>query len=261
MTDLPFFQVDAFADRPFTGNPAAVMPLDQWLSDETMQAIAAENNLAETAFLVPSDRDDADYDLRWFTPTVEVDLCGHATLASAHVVPFDERIRFATRSGILTVEKREGKYWLDLPAGTVEPGTEPGLLDALGLPETTPCFLGRGGNGAAIALLADEEAVRAVDPDFRALKAYDRLVMVTAPGDTTDVVSRVFAAYHGIDEDPVTGSAHGSLVPFWANRLGRDRFTAFQASKRGGHVECELQGCRVILGGQCVTVIEGRFQL
>ena len=261
MTELPFFQVDAFADRPFAGNPAAVVPLEEWLPDETMQAIAAENNLAETAFLVPAGRDDADYDLRWFTPTVEVDLCGHATLASAHVVPFDERVRFATRSGILTVEKGDGKYWLDLPSGSVETGTQPGLLAALSLPEGTPCFLGRGGNGAAIALLADEAAVRAVDPDFRALKAYDRLVMVTAPGDTTDVVSRVFAAYHGIDEDPVTGSAHGSLVPFWAKRLGRDRFTAFQASKRGGHLDCELRADRVVLGGTCVTIVEGRFRL
>ena len=261
MIDLPFFQVDAFAAKAFEGNPAAVMPLDQWLPDEIMQMIAAENNLAETAFLVPSQREDADYDLRWFTPTVEVDLCGHATLASAHALPFDGRIRFATRSGVLTVEKRDGKLWLDLPAGTVEPGTEPGLLAALGLPEGTPCFLGRGGNGAAIALLTDEAAVLAVDPDFRALKAYDRLVMVTAPGGSTDVVSRVFAAYHGIDEDPVTGSAHGSLVPFWASRLGRNRFTAFQASKRSGHLDCELQGDRVILGGTCLTVIEGRFRI
>lgn len=261
MTGLPFFQVDAFAERPFEGNPAAVMPLEEWLPDATMQAIAAENNLAETAFLVPSERDDADYDLRWFTPTVEVDLCGHATLASAHVLPFERSIRFATRSGILTVERRDGLLWLDLPAGTVEPGTEPGLLAALGLPEDTPCFLGRGGNGAAIALLKDEAAVRAVDPDLRALKAYDRLVMVTAPGETTDIVSRVFAAFHGIDEDPVTGSAHGSLVPFWAQRLGRTHITAFQASKRGGRLECELRGDRVVLGGTCVTVIEGRFRI
>jgi PhzF family phenazine biosynthesis protein len=261
MIDLPFVQVDAFAAKAFEGNPAAVMPLDQWLPDEIMQLIAAENNLAETAFLVPSQRDDADYDLRWFTPTVEVDLCGHATLASAHVMPFDARIRFATRSGVLSVERRDGKLWLDLPAGSVEPGAEAGLLEALGLPDDTPCFLGRGGNGAAIALLADEAAVLAVDPDFRALKAYDRLVMVTAPGDATDFVSRVFAAFHGIDEDPVTGSAHGSLVPFWANRLGRNRFTAFQASKRGGHLDCELRADRVILGGTCVTVIEGRFRL
>ena len=261
MMDLPFFQVDAFAAKAFEGNPAAVMPLDQWLPDEIMQMIAAENNLAETAFLVRSQRDNAEYDLRWFTPTVEVDLCGHATLASAHVLPFESRIRFATRSGILAVEKRDGKLWLDLPAGIVEPGTEPGLLEALGLPEDTPCFLGRGGNGAAIALLDDEASVRAVDPDFRALKSYDRLVMVTAGGDSTDVASRVFAAYHGIDEDPVTGSAHGSLVPFWADRLGRDRFTAVQASKRGGHLDCELRDDHVVLGGTCVNVIEGRFRL
>lgn len=263
MTSLPFFQVDAFVvgGRALTGNPAAVMPLEAWLPDELMQAIALENNLSETAFLVPSERGDADYDLRWFTPTVEVDLCGHATLASAHVLPFETSIRFATRSGILTVEKRDGLLWLDLPAGTVKPGTEPGLLDALGLPEDTPCFLGRGGNGAAIVLLSDEAAVRAVDPDFRALKAYDRLVMVTASGSATDVVSRVFAAWHGIDEDPVTGSAHGSLVPFWAKRLGRERFTAFQASKRGGRLECERRRQRVLLGGTCVTVIEGTFEI
>ena len=261
MTNTPFFQVDAFVTGPLTGNPAAVMPLDQWLDDRLMQAIAAENNLAETAFLVPSARDDADYDLRWFTPTVEVDLCGHATLASAHILLTGDRIGFSTRSGILTVERRDNLLWLDLPAGTVEQGSEPGLLDAIGLPATLPTFLGRGGNGAAIALLDNEAAVRAVDPDFRALKAFDRLVMVTAPGEDSDIVSRVFAAYHGIDEDPVTGSAHGSLVPFWAARLGRPRFDAIQASKRGGHLQCELRGDRVIVGGRCNTVITGNFQL
>ena len=256
------FQVDAFAGRAFEGNPAAVMPLDAWLPDATMQAIAAENNLAETAFTVESARADADYDLRWFTPTVEVDLCGHATLASAHVLIGDGAIRFSTRSGILTVTRGAGDLLnLDLPAFAVEPGTEPGLLDALALPADTATYLGRGGNGAAIALLTDEAAVRAVAPDFRALRSIDRLVIVTAPGDTTDIASRVFAAYHGIDEDPVTGSAHAALVPFWAERLGRNQFTAFQASNRGGHVECEFAGDRVILGGRCVTVIEGQFHL
>ena len=261
MTLLPFFQVDAFASRALEGNPAAVIPLTEWLSDATMQAIAAENNLSETAFTVPSDSDDADYDLRWFTPTVEVDLCGHATLASAHILLNGAAIRFATRSGILTVTRNEGKLALDLPAYPVEPGTEPGLLPALGLPDDTPTFLSRGGNGAAIALLADEAAVRAVAPDFAALRTIDRLVIVTAPGRHTAVASRVFAAYHGIDEDPVTGSAHAALVPFWANRLGRHHFTALQASKRSGHLDCEHRGDRVILGGSCVTVIEGHFQL
>ena len=265
MTSLPFFQVDAFASRPFTGNPAAVMPLTEWLPDPLMQSIAAENNLAETAFLVPRDDDEADFDLRWFTPTVEVDLCGHATLASAHVLMEGDCARFATRSGILTVTRKDGLLWLDLPAGTVEEGVEPGLLDALGLPAGTPTFLGRGGNGAAIALLDDEASVRSVEPDFRALKRFDRLVMVTAPGDDSAIASRVFASYHGIDEDPVTGSAHGSLVPFWAGRLGRKRFDAVQASARGGHLECALapspDGDRVILGGTCHTVIVGNFQL
>ena len=261
MTLLPFFQVDAFAARPFEGNPAAVMPLTEWLPDELLQAIAAENNLSETAFAVPSMADDADYDLRWFTPTVEVDLCGHATLASAHILLEGAAIRFATRSGILTVTRTEGHLALDLPAYPVEPGTEPGLTAALGLPADTPTFLSRGGNGAAIALLADEDAVRAVAPDFPALRTIDRLVIVTSPGQNAAIASRVFAAYHGIDEDPVTGSAHAALVPFWADRLGRHQFTALQASKRGGQLDCEHRGDRIILGGTCVTVIEGYFQL
>ena len=259
MTNLPFFQVDAFAAKPFEGNPAAVMPLDHWLPDAVMQAIAAENNLAETAFTVPSESDEADYDLRWFTPTVEVNLCGHATLASAHVLLTGARIRFATRSGVLTVTRGENTLWLDLPAYPGEEGDEPALLDALGV--SGPVFLSRGGNGAAIVLLEDEAAVRGVSPDFAALRTIDRLVIVTAPGHTCAVVSRVFAAFHGIDEDPVTGSAHAALVPFWAQRLGRERFTALQASRRTGRIDCQLKGDRVLLGGHAVTVIEGYFQL
>ena len=267
MTPLPFFQVDAFATKAFEGNAAAVMPLDQWLPATVMQAIAAENNLSETAFTVPSETDNVDYDLRWFTPTVEVDLCGHASLAAGHILIHGPAVRFATRSGILTVTRDGPLLRLELPAFAVEPGVEPGLTDALGLPADTPTFLGRGGNGSAIALLADEAAVRAVSPDFAALRTIDRLVIVTAPGDDTAVTSRVFAAFHGIDEDPVTGAAHAALVPFWAKKLGRARFTALQASKRGGHIDCELKHAvgeeegRVILGGQCVTVIEGHFQL
>ena len=260
MTPLPFFQVDAFADRPFGGNPAAVMPLDHWLDDSTMLAIAAENNLSETAFTVPSESGKADYDLRWFTPTVEMDLCGHATLAAAHILIHGERVRFSTRSGILPVRRDGDLLLLDLPASPVEEGQVPGLLDALGLKDV-PTFLGRGGNGSAIALLENEEQVRAVSPDFPVLRDIDRLVMVTAPGDKQDVVSRVFAGYFGIDEDPVTGAAHTALVPFWAERLGRTRFSAFQASRRGGLIDCRLEGDRVVLGGRAVTVIEGHYQL
>ena len=265
MIELPFFQVDAFAARPFEGNPAAVMPLDQWLPDEILQAIAAENNLSETAFTVPSTSAEADYDLRWFTPTVEVNLCGHATLASAHVLIKDGQVRFATRSGVLSVTREDDLYWLDLPAYAVEEGAEAGLAEALGV--EGPTFLSRGGNGAAILLLADEAAVRSVAPDFAALRKIDRLVMVTAPGDETAVASRVFAAFHGIDEDPVTGSAHAALVPFWAKRLGHNAFSALQASKRTGRIECEYRpgadasGDRVRLGGHALTVIEGHFRI
>jgi PhzF family phenazine biosynthesis protein len=259
MTDLPFYQVDAFAERAFAGNPAAVIPLDSWLSDDSMQAIAAENNLSETAFTVASDREGVDYDLRWFTPTTEVNLCGHATLASAHVLIHGEKIRFATRSGILTVSRRADRLELDLPAYQVAEGLVPGLKEALGAEGRL--FIGQGGNNSAILLLPDEQSVRAVRPDFSALRGFDRLVMVTAPGDRHDVVSRVFAAYHGIDEDPVTGSAHAALVPFWAERLGRPEFAAFQASARGGLLHCRMAGDRVILGGHCVTVIEGCFRL
>jgi len=261
-TPLPIFQVDAFAERPFTGNPAAVMPLTDWLPDDVMQAIAAENNLAETAFTVPSEREDADYDLRWFTPAVEVNLCGHATVAAAHILLHGERIRFSTRSGILTVTRDTedpSLLKLDMPSAPPEPAGLPELLGALGVEGET--FISRTGNGNAMVLLSDEGAVRSVAPDFLALRKLPYLVSVTAPGDQQDVASRVFAAYHGIDEDPVTGSAHTALVPFWAERLGRHRFSALQASKRTGLIDCELRGDRVILGGHAVTVIEGHFQI
>ena len=259
MTNIPFFQVDAFAPAPLTGNPAAVMPLERWLDDAQMQAIAAENNLSETAFTVPAEGGEADFDLRWFTPTVEVDLCGHASLAAGHVLIEGDKVRFATRSGILTVARNGDRLELDLPAFAVEPGELPELHQALGV--TGETFLSRGGNGNAIVMLPDEAAVRAVRPDFAALRTIDRLVTVTAPGDRHDIASRVFAAYHGIDEDPVTGAAHAALVPLWAKRLGRDSFTALQASRRTGVLHCRLAGERVILGGQCTTVIVGDFQL
>ena len=259
MTTLPFFQVDAFADRPLAGNPAAVMPLDRWLDEGLMQAIAAENNLSETAFAVPSESDDADYDLRWFTPTTEVPLCGHATLATAHVLITGERVRFSTRSGILTVSRDDELLQLDVPAASVEERDLPGLQEALGVSGQT--FLGGGAENTAIVLLEDEQAVRAVSPNFAALRDFPELVTVTAPGDEQDIASRVFAVPVGIDEDPVTGAAHAALVPFWADRLGRHQFTAFQASSRGGLLHCRNAGDRVILGGRCQTVITGSFQL
>ena len=259
-TALPFFQVDAFASGPFTGNPAAVMPLNEWLPDHVMQAIAEENNLSETAFLVPSERDDADYDLRWFTPAVEVELCGHATLASGHVLLHGERVRFATKSGILTVTRHDDLLRLDLPATKLTEVRDPALCKALGLPDSS-VWLAEGCNDAAIVEVADEAAVRATAPDFKALAAIQRMAIVTAPGDRQCVASRVFVSYCGIDEDPVTGSAHAALTPYWAKRLGRHRFDAVQASKRSGLIDCELAGDRVILGGHCVTVIEGHFQI
>lgn len=265
MTPLPIFQVDAFAKKPFAGNQAAVMPLDHWLPDEVMQAIAAENNLSETAFTVPSERDDADFDLRWFTPMVEVPLCGHATLATAHILIHGEMIRLSTRSGILTVTRDEVDKTLlrmNLPAYPVAQGDQTGLREALGI-EDEPIFLNHDGIGSAIALLKDEAAVRAVRPDYSALANVPgpAMIIVTAPGDEQDIASRVFVPSKGINEDPVTGAAHAALVPYWAERLGRNRFTALQASARTGLLDCELRGDRVILGGHAVTVIEGYFQI
>jgi len=260
MTSLPFYQVDAFAERPLAGNPAAVIPLEGWLDDAVLQAIAAENNLSETAFTVPSGRDDADYDLRWFTPTTEVPLCGHATIASGHVLLKGDRVRFSTRSGILTVSRGEGEVLqLDLPATAVQPAAVAGLEQALGTSGQT--FTADGPESVVMMLLDDEQTVRAVRPDFAALRDFAELVIVTAPGDQQDIASRVFAVPVGIDEDPVTGAAHAVLVPFWADRLGRDEFTALQASARTGLLHCRNAGDRVILGGRCHTVITGNFQL
>lgn len=261
MTDLRLVQVDAFADRPFTGNPAAVMPLDQWLPDDVLQAIAEENNLSETAFTIPAEDGEADYELRWFTPAVEVVLCGHATLASGHVlIGARDRIRFRTRrAGMLEVAREGDGYKMSLPAWKAEPKPLPEVLAALGCEaRETLWHKGR----YALIVLDSEADVRAVRPDFRALAAQgDILTIVTAPGEATDMVSRVFAAGAGIDEDPVTGSAHCISLPYWAERLGKDSLTCFQASKRGGHLTGRLDGDRVILGGKCVTVVEGIMRI
>ncbi len=258
---LPFLQVDAFADRPFAGNPAAVIPLDEWLPDKTMQAIAMENNLSETAFTVPA-AGDADYELRWFTPTTEVALCGHATLASGHVLIEGDEVRFRTRKAGILLVRREGEgLALDLPVTLVKPAAHPNLLKVLGRPEAELFLSYTGAEATSILLLADEQAVRACAPDMGALRDIDLMVIVTARGAEHDVVSRVFVPAWGVDEDPVTGSAHAALAPFWAERLGRTSFTAFQASKRGGRIDCRLASDRAILGGRCVTVIEGTFSI
>ncbi|HZG44992.1 MAG TPA: PhzF family phenazine biosynthesis protein [Allosphingosinicella sp.] len=262
MTDYRLVQVDAFADRPFAGNPAAVMPLDAWLPDETLQAIAEENNLSETAFTVPLGGEEADYELRWFTPTTEVALCGHATLASGHVLMERDEIRFRTcKAGVLAVRRLDEGYALDLPVTLVREQPHPELLEVLGTPTASVHLSYAGAEATAIVLLEDEAAVRACKPDMKRLAGIELMVIVTAPGRETDVVSRVFVPAWGVDEDPVTGSAHAALAPFWAERLGRPAFSAFQASRRGGRVECRHSGDRAILGGGCVTVIEGMMRL
>jgi len=261
---FPYWHVDAFADRPFTGNQAAVMPLDAWLPDDVLQAIGEENNFAETAFLVPDTTGEADWELRWFTPTSEVALCGHATLASGHVLltrDGGERVTFRTRrSGVLEVRRAPSGYELALPVTRVAPYKNAALLAALGA--DGECFESvSGAEQTTIVLLENEAAVRALAPDMQALFKLDVMAICTAPGARTDVVSRVFVPAWGVNEDPVTGSAHAALTPFWSERLRRETFTAHQASARGGDVACRLEGERAWLGGQCVTVVEGRFLL
>ncbi|MEC3950545.1 PhzF family phenazine biosynthesis protein [Sphingobium sp. HWE2-09] len=261
MTSLPFTQVDAFAHAPFTGNPAAVMPLDAWLDNATLQAIAQENNLSETAFTVPTPDDpDADYALRWFTPAVEVKLCGHATLASGHVLMAQDSIRFRTRqAGVLTVTREADGYALSLPAWDMAPKALPDLAAGLG---GAPIESHWRDGGYSLFLFPDAAAVRALTPDYAALKTLgDTMLIATAPGEDSDIVSRVFVPGGGVDEDPVTGSAHCLLTPFWAARLGKTDLTAYQASARGGRLGCHLADDRVILTGTCRTVIEGRFYL
>lgn len=262
---IPFTQVDAFADAPFVGNPAAVMPLARWLDDDVLLAIAQENNLSETAFFVPDERGEADFELRWFTPGGEVALCGHATLASGHVVLQSDsarlRVTFRTRrSGMLEVARDGAGYRMALPAWTPAPRDLPGVVAALGLAEVHETLWHD--SGYVLVVVADEAAVRGCAPDMRALTAEGELVViVSARSEATDIVSRVFVPAFGIDEDPVTGSAHAVMTPYWAEKLRTDAFTAYQASARGGRLACRLDGDRVILGGTCITVIEGTFLL
>lgn len=264
---LPYWHVDAFADGPFKGNQAAVMPLDEWLPDDVLQAIGEENNFAETAFVVPDATGETDYELRWFTPTLEIELCGHATLASGHILMSEgqshagkDRITFRTRkAGILEVLRTGDAYEVGLPAIPTEAGAFDEAVKLLG---AQPREVWQNPGRYNIFLYDTEAEVRALNPDFNGLGALgDDQFACTAPGDSTDIVSRVFVPGAGVDEDAVTGSAHAVLTHFWANRLGRNQFTAHQASTRGGDLTCRLEGDRAWLGGQCVTVIEGSFYL
>jgi len=255
---LEIFQIDAFASKPFGGNPAAVVPLEAWLPDETMQAIAMENNLAETAFFVQSENG---YDLRWFTPTIEMDLCGHATLATGflvfEVLKTDQNIlRFQTRSGELTVEKIGSRYVLDFPSRPGVAAEAPaGLIEALGL-EPKEVFKSRD-----YMLVYESEAdVKAIKPNFEALARIDtHAVIITAKGDDADFISRFFAPEVGVPEDPVTGSAHCTLIPYWAEKLGKNELYAKQVSSRGGELFCELVGGRVKIGGNAVLFMKGEI--
>lgn len=254
---IPMFQVDAFAGRLFSGNPAAICPLEKWLPAQTMQAIAAENNLAETAFFAP---EGTGYRLRWFTPTIEMDLCGHATLASAYVVMNcldgdDVRsVAFETASGTLTVTRDGDLYSLDFPSRPPERcDVHPRLIDALG---TVPVEVLAARDYMVVYRTEDE--VRSLQPNLELLASMDRFaVIVTAPGTDYDFVSRFFAPAHGVPEDPVTGSAHCTLIPYWSRRLGKTELRAYQASRRGGEVFCELRGDRVRISGKGVLYLQG----
>jgi len=258
--EIPLYQIDAFTGRLFAGNPAAICPLERWLDDGLMQSIALENNLSETAFFV---RSGDGYDLRWFTPACEVDLCGHATLASAYVVfehlePKAELVRFRTRSGELRVERRGQRLRMDFPARPPErQELLPALAEALGKP---PRELWAARD--YMAVYESEEEIRSLTPDMRAVAALDQFaVAVTAPGSQADFVSRFFAPAHGVDEDPVTGSAHCTLIPYWAARLKKTSLHALQVSARGGELWCELAGDRVSIEGRAVQYLRGTIAL
>ncbi|MEW9681913.1 PhzF family phenazine biosynthesis protein [Pseudomonas sp. TE50-2] len=257
---LHFHQVDAFSDRPFAGNPAMVYHLEQWLDDALMQQIAAEHNLAETAFVVAEGEG---YRIRWFTPATEVPLCGHATLASAHVLfeVYGEqkpRLDFQSLSGPLSVNRDGRHLWLDFPRIDAQPLTEPvAVAEALGC-EVQEIYQAK----ELLVVLASEQAVRACTPDMVALAKLPGLgVIVTAPGEEHDFVSRYFAPSIGIPEDPVTGSVHCSLIPYWATRLGKSQLHAFQRSARGGELFCRLEGERVKIGGQARLVASGTLMV
>lgn len=259
---LTLYQVDAFADRVFGGNPAAVIPLNDWLEPALMQQIALENNLSETVFFVKTGEG---YHIRWFTPEYEIDLCGHATLASAYIIknflePPVREIRFSTeKAGILKASAHEGVYTLDFPARLPQPcPVPPGLLESLGLTGAVEVLRSRD----YFVVLPDEGAVKNVSPDFNRMKDLDTIgVIVTARGQSADVVSRCFYPGAGIQEDPVTGSAHCNIVPYWSGKLHRKELHCRQLSARGGDLQCTLAGDRVLMSGKCVLYLQGEVFL
>jgi PhzF family phenazine biosynthesis protein len=261
---LTLYQADAFTNKLFGGNPAAVIPLKKWLSVELMQNLAIENNLAETAFFIPSAKKGADYDIRWFTPGFEINLCGHATLASAYVIfklvkAKKNKVVFSSKSGLLTVTKKKEQLLMNFPSWKPERiNNYPAeLLTSLGNPEIAGVYKNR----EYLVELMNEEAVRKCSPDFSLMKKVDCMVIITASGKEVDFVSRFFAPNAGIDEDPVTGSAHSQLIPFWSEKLGKKKMQAKQLSKRGGDIYCEQKGERVIMGGSCVFYMKGEIEI
>ncbi|MBK7562392.1 MAG: PhzF family phenazine biosynthesis protein [Chitinophagaceae bacterium] len=261
---LTLYQVDAFADKLFGGNPAAVIPLKKWIPDEQMQQLALENNLSETVFFVPAKKKGVDFDIRWFTPVQEINLCGHATLASAFVI-FEKlklkkkKVVFDSKSGLLTVLKKKDILIMDFPSWPPERVTEfpDELLASLGNPEIAGVYKNR----EYLVELMNEEAVKNCRPDFSLMKKLDRMVIITAPGKEVDFVSRFFGPAAGVDEDPVTGSAHAQLIPFWSEKLGKNNMRAKQLSQRGGELYCEQKENRVIIGGKCVFYMKGMIEL
>lgn len=255
---IPIYQADAFTSTLFGGNPAAVCPLETWLPDDVMQAIGNENNLAETAFFVPLA--DGSFQLRWFTPTIEVDLCGHATLATAHILftqlgYLEDTIRFQTRSGELRVTKEETGYAMQLPADNLELVSTPSAI-ANSIPNTV--IETWKGKFDYLAVLESQKAIEELKPNFHLLATLPvRGIIFTAPGEETDFVSRCFFPASGIDEDPVTGSAHASLLAYWSPKLGKTRMRAIQLSARKGWLDCELHETAITLRGNAVTYLQG----
>jgi len=258
--ELTLYQIDAFTDKLFKGNPAAVCPLEEWLPDSILQAIAEENNLSETAFYVPTD---SAFHIRWFTPVAEVDLCGHATLAAAYVIfectsYADRTIRFESRSGELIVKRDKDLLVMDFPSQPVQPCDAPrALIDGLGKEPLEVLFA-----DDYLAVFENENAIISLRPNFEVLKKLDlRGIIVTALGKDVDFVSRFFAPKYGVNEDPVTGSAHCELVPYWHGKLNKTEFRARQLSRRTGEIDCALEGDRVILAGKAVKYMEGKIEI